>query len=250
MGLKPGSRFGEIFTGWTGLAGFWLALLLTGAIGAGVLYTLGPPDVASAGRPEAVPQAPIDCKERVDSCTVAGAARAIDVDEPRPGATAAAKPANAEDLQAAMASLPTAPQPHQGGSPAPLLVDSLIGAPSQVAMAFSLVPKSHVEEDSTNSGSRPVDRTHMTLHYVVDSPIVDAAAKRLSAQLGVEAEMRADATASRAAVIRYASGDDHAAAREAGKLLGEMGYSWKIEMAPNHPDAASQRAIEIWLPNR
>lgn len=107
------------------------------------------------------------------------------------------------------------------------------------------------EADSTHPATPPPDETHFTLHYVAESPILDATAKRLSAQLGLEADRHAEATAPRSALVRYASADNHAAAREAGKILGEMGYSWKIEPATNRSSSTSpQRGLEIWLPNR
>jgi len=107
-----------------------------------------------------------------------------------------------------------------------------------------------VEEDLTNSGAHPVGRERVVIHYLVGSPVADAAAKRLSTRLGVHAEMREEATVPRSALVRYDSSDDHSAAREAGKILGEMDYAWKIQPAPNHPGTSSQGVVEIWLPNQ
>jgi len=107
-----------------------------------------------------------------------------------------------------------------------------------------------VGEDLTNSGAHPVGRERVVIHYLVGSPIADAAAKRLSTRLGVHAEMREEATVPQSALVRYASSDDHSAAREAGKILGEMAYAWKIETAPSRSGDSSQGVIKIWLPDR
>jgi hypothetical protein len=90
----------------------------------------------------------------------------------------------------------------------------------------------------------------VVIHYLQGSLAAVAAAEQLSTRLGVQADIRAAATVPRSALVRYVSSDDHSAARQAGKILGEMDYTWKIEIAPHRPDAASQGVIEIWLPNR
>jgi len=119
-----------------------------------------------------------------------------------------------------------------------------------VPAAGSAVPESRAEEDLTNSGAHPVGRERVVIHYLAGSPVADAAAKRLSTRLGVHAEMHEEATVPQSALVRYVSSDDHSAAREAGKILGEMDYAWKIETDPNRPGDSSQGVIKIWLPNR
>ena len=212
-----------------------------------MLHRLGPPDVASAGRPQPpVPQTPAPAIVP-DPTTPGAQSGAPAIDEARAGATAANQ-GNSKDPQTATASLPTAPQPHTASSPIPEspLSAGPIGALPQVAIgnpaASSAVPESRAEEDRTNAGGiQPVGRKRVAIHYLVGSSVSDAAAKRLSTRLGVQPEMREVATVPRSALVRYASSDDHATAREAGKVLGEMGYAWKIEIAPNRPDASSLR---------
>jgi hypothetical protein len=116
--------------------------------------------------------------------------------------------------------------------------------------ASSAAHESRVEKDLPNSGAHPVGRERVEIHYLAGSPVADAAAKRLSTRLGMQAEMREEATVPQSALVRYDSSDDHSAAREAGKIVGEMDYAWKIETAPNRPGASSQRVIKIWLPNQ
>ncbi len=339
MGHKPGLRLREILSGWTGLVGFWLTLLLASTTGAGVLHTLGPPHVASAGparpsvrqsptpaivphpapavqsvapaRPgdealtgstaatprnsEDPPRIPTATQSHTGSSPVpepppprytlgppdvasAGApwpsARSTPgavVPDPTPPAQSAAparpihgaladataaNPEKPDESHTWTASIPTAPQSHTGSSPLPEppLPAGPIGALPQETMgnpaASSALSESRAEEDLTDSGAHPVGPERVVIHYLVSSPGVDAAAKRLSKRLGVQAQMRKEATVPRSAVVRYVSSDDHSAAREAGKILGKMDYAWKIESGRAGPGASSQGVIEIWLPNR
>ena len=171
------------------------------------------------------------------------------------GATAA-DAANSEAARTGAASVPTAPQFQTGRPPLPERSppSDPIRALPQVAMAnpaaSSAVPEDRVEEDRTNSAALAVGRERVVIHYLAGSPAADAVAKRLSKRLGVPAEMREEQTAPQSALILYGSSDDHSAAREAGKILGEMDYAWKIQTDPNHTGASSQRVITIWLPNR
>ena len=256
MGQKPGSRLRETFANWTGLDWFWLTLLVAGTIGAWVLNTPGSPDVASAGPPQPSVQrtsapviVPIVWEPRPPARSEAPAKPAIT------GATAANR-GNSEDPHIGAASIPTAPPSHTRSSPVPRppLPAGPIRALPQLAMgnpaASSATHESRVEEDQPKSGAHPVGRERVVIHYLAGSPVADAAAKRLSTRLGVQAEMREEATVPRSALVRYDSSDDHSAAREAGKILGEMDYAWKIETAPNRPGDSSQGVIKIWLPNQ
>ena len=256
MGHKPGSRLREIFAAWTGLDWIWLTLLLAGTTGAWVLGTPGPPDVASAGpaQPSVQPMSapaivPIVWEPRPPARSETPARPAI-------ADAGAANPGDSEDPHIRAISIPKAPQPHIGSSPVPKapMPAGPIRALAQVAMgnpaASSAEAESRAGEDPENSGAHPVNRARVVIHYLAGSPVADAAAKRLSTRLGVQAEMREEATVPQSALVRYVSSDDHSAAREAGKILGEMDYAWKIETAPNRPGDSSQGVIKIWLPNR
>jgi len=256
MRHKPGSRLREIFSGWTGLDWLWLTLLIAGTIGVGLLDTRGLPDVASADpqqpsvqRTSAPAIVPIVWEARPHVRSEAPARPAM------AGATAAS-PGNSEDPHTGAAAIPTASPPHTGSSPVqePRPPAGPVRALRQVAMgnpaASSAVAESGVGEDVTNSGAHPVGRERVVIHYLVGSRVADAAAKRLRTRLGGRAEMREEATVPQSALVRYASSDDHSAAREAGKILGEMDYPWKIETTPNRPGDSSQGVIKIWLPDR
>lgn len=259
MGHTSGSQLREIFAGRTGLAVFWLVVLFAGTIGAVVLIVLAPTGVNPAGAPRpAVQQSPGPAIVPIVPDATPPAPSAVParpVNGALGGATAAA-PGNSEDPQSRSASIPTAPQSPRASSavPEPPPPAGPTDALPQVAMddpATGLaLPESRRAEDLTNTRALPVGPKHVTIHYPTGSAVADAVAKRLSTRLGVQAEMREEATVPRSALVRYVSRDDHSAAREAGKILGEMGYHWKIEIAPKHPDASSQGIIEIWLPNR
>ena len=256
MGRERRSQLREIFTGWTGLDWTWLTLLVAGTIGVAVLDRRDPPNLASAApappsvqRTSAPAIVPIVWETSPPARSNAPAGPVLTGE-------AAANAGNSEAPVTGAVSIPTAPQSQTGSSPAaepPLPggpIRALPHATTGNPAASSAVLESRVAEAPTNSGAHPVGQERVVIHYLAGSPGADAAAKLLSTRLGVHADMHEEAAVPPSALVRYVSSEDHSAARKAGKILGEMNYSWKIEAASDGRGDASQGVIKIWLPNR
>jgi hypothetical protein len=130
-----------------------------------------------------------------------------------------------------------APKTADAGEPAPGPDES--SAPGSPAAAAS----------ETQASSRPGS----SIHFPAGSASAEADAKQLAARLGQSFEVKAagsDSEVLRTAIIRYSDETGHAAARDVGKILGEMRYSWRIERRSTDNPIPPQGSVEIWMPTR
>jgi hypothetical protein len=105
---------------------------------------------------------------------------------------------------------------------------------------------------STTIGAQRIASLGLSIHVPAHSPLAKAETSWLRARLGARfdyVKIHGETDMPSTAIIRYFSVPDHLAAREVGRLLGEMGYPWHIENPLTGRPASSPRDGEVWIPN-
>jgi hypothetical protein len=93
----------------------------------------------------------------------------------------------------------------------------------------------------------------LSIHYSAGSASSGDEAKQVATRLGSRfdrADLQGEAEVPQKAIVRFFSPDDHATARTVGKMLAEMGYTWRIDNLSRQASPSSPRTIEVWLPAR
>jgi hypothetical protein len=143
------------------------------------------------------------------------------------------------------ASLPEANASAIHSGPSPSITASETIARDRVAAKASLL-------GPRNIGAQRIASLSLSIHFAANQPLAEAETRRLTARLGARfdhADMHSETDMPSTAIIRYFSAPDHSAAREVGRLLGEMGYPWHIESPLTDRPTSSPGSVEVWIPN-
>jgi hypothetical protein len=197
-----------------------------------------------------LPAGPSPDRQRAD-------AKMAEISERLPMATGRAEP-DGGPRESAVPKPPESARPRQNVSQlAPNVSKATQNASSSVqttppaAAATQVSPgqsaRSAAEETADPDTQPPI----ISIHFAVNAPAAEDQAKQVAGRLGShfdQVEMQGDAEIPRKAIVRFFSSQDHNAARSVGKMLADMGYSWRIDNKSKQGD--SPHIIDVVLPPR